>query len=46
MKDADIKVLKVSGVDWAGNELKIKDEQGNLIIDLSPLPQYIAVPAR
>jgi hypothetical protein len=46
LEDADIKVTVPSGIDWAGNVFKVKTESGKLVIDLSPLPQYIAVPAR
>lgn len=41
LEEAEIKISGQTGRDWAGNEFKIKNEQGRLIIDLSPLPQYI-----
>jgi polysaccharide biosynthesis protein PslG len=46
LEEVEIKVSDLKGADWSGNEFKIKTEQGRLVIDLSPLPKYIAIPAK
>jgi len=46
LEELEIKVTGMTAKDWAGNELKVSTEQGKIVIDLSPLPQYISVPGR
>jgi hypothetical protein len=46
LEEADIKVSDASGIDWSGKTFKAKIESGKLVIELSPVPQYIIVPAR
>jgi polysaccharide biosynthesis protein PslG len=46
LEEVDIKNAELKGIDWSGNELKVRSESGKLVIDLSPLPQYISFPTR
>ncbi len=43
----DAQEFKLSGMtakDWSGNELKVRAENGKIVIDLGLLPQYISIP--
>jgi len=46
LEEVDINNAELKGVDWSGNELKVKSESGKLVIELSPLPQYISLLTR
>lgn len=46
LDELEINISGITSKDWAGNELKTGTEQGKIVVNLGPFPQYISVPGR